>query len=135
MAGSFIAVFMMFIWIMFAVFIVASAKKNRSDIRNARAQSVMRERAVPQAYGGARAGVTPRVVNTQGSNDRGMILKDDINNDWLAMQRREEARAVARISDMFQLKLEHSAKCESEFIRRFHESNCDAEAIDSGIRK
>ena len=62
-------------------------------------------------------------------------LRDDRNNDWLAMQLREEAKARVRMSDMFQMKTEHSNKCDAEFIKRFHESNCDADGIDTGISK
>lgn len=65
----------------------------------------------------------------------GMILKDDRNNDWLAGQLREEARAKARISDMFQMKIDHANNCEAEFIKRFHESVCDAEGIDTAKGK
>lgn len=75
-------------------------------------------------------------VNTGGKNTGdGMILRDDRNNDWLACQLREEAKARVRMSDMFQMKIEHMNKCDAEFIRRFHESNCDAEGIDTGTRK
>lgn len=65
----------------------------------------------------------------------GMILKDDKNNDWLALQLREEAKAKVRMSDMFQLKADHLNKCDAEFIKRFHESNCDADGIDTGTKK
>ena len=64
----------------------------------------------------------------------GMILCDDRNNDWLAKQLREEVKARARMSDMFQMKIEHANKCDAEFIRRFHESECDANGIDIGER-
>ncbi len=64
-----------------------------------------------------------------------MILMDDKNNDWLAHQLREEAKAKARMSDMFQLKMEHLNKCDAEFIKRFHESSCDADGIDTATRK
>ena len=65
----------------------------------------------------------------------GMILKDDIANDWLAGQLRDEARAMSMVSDMFQLKRDHMNSCDAEFIRRFHESNCDADGVDDGTRK
>ena len=65
----------------------------------------------------------------------GMILKDDKTNDWLAKQLREESKAVAVLSDMFQLKSEHRNACDAEFIKRFHESNCDAYGVDDGTRK
>lgn len=69
------------------------------------------------------------------AKDDGVILKDDKNNDWLAQQLREEAKAKVRMSDMFQLRYEHMNKCDAEFIKRFHESNCDAEGIDTGDKK
>ena len=61
------------------------------------------------------------------------VMKDNTSSDWLAMQLREERRAMARISDMFQLKKEHMNKCDAEFIKRFHESSCDAGGIDDGV--
>ena len=68
-------------------------------------------------------------------SDNGLTLKDDRNSDWLARQLRDEEKAMRNISDMFQLKQEHANKCDAEFIRRFHESYCDADGIDDGIQK
>jgi hypothetical protein len=65
----------------------------------------------------------------------GMTLKDDRNSDWLARQLRDEARAMNNISDMFQLKQQHANKCDAEFIKRFHESNCDADGVDDGVSR
>jgi hypothetical protein len=65
----------------------------------------------------------------------GMTLQDDRNSDWMAMQLREEARAMARVSEMFKLKQQHMNNCDAEFIKRFHESSCDANGIDDGTHK
>ncbi len=69
------------------------------------------------------------------SGQKGLSLMDDRSSDWLATQLREEAKAMVRVSDMFQLKQQHSNNCDAEFIRRFHESNCDAYGIDDGTKK
>ncbi len=58
-------------------------------------------------------------------------LMDDREHDWLAGQLREERAAKRRMSDMFDLKMEHTRNCEAEMLRDFHSSNCDAEGIDT----
>jgi hypothetical protein len=63
-----------------------------------------------------------------------MTLKDDRSNDWMARQLRDEAIAMAKVSDMFKLKQSHMNNCDAEFIKRFHESNCDADGIDNGLK-
>lgn len=63
-----------------------------------------------------------------------MTLKDDRSNDWMAKQLRDEALAMARVSDMFKLKQSHMSNCDADFIKRFHESNCDANGIDNGLK-
>ena len=65
----------------------------------------------------------------------GLSLTDDRSSDWLAKQLKEEASAMVRISDMFQLKQQHANKCDAEFIKRFHESSCDAHGVDDGVKK
>lgn len=65
--------------------------------------------------------------------DNSLTLKDDRSSDWMAKQLREEAVAMSRVSDMFQLKQCHMNNCDAEFIRRFHESSCDADGIDNGL--
>ncbi|HCM92413.1 MAG TPA: hypothetical protein DIS78_07610 [Lachnospiraceae bacterium] len=75
-------------------------------------------------------------VNNRSSGlkmENSLTLKDDRSSDWMAKQLREEAVAMARVSDMFQLKQDHKNNCEAEFIRRFHESACDADGIDNGL--
>ena len=73
-------------------------------------------------------------ITTLKSHD-GMTLKDDRSSDWMAMQLKEEAQAMARVSEMFKLKQQHMNNCDAEFIKRFHESNCDASGVDDGTRK
>ncbi|MCR5398839.1 MAG: hypothetical protein K6E68_04810 [Lachnospiraceae bacterium] len=58
-------------------------------------------------------------------------LMDDREHDWLAGQLRDERAAKRRMSDMFDLKMEHTRSCEAEMLRDFHSSNCDAEGIDT----
>ncbi len=94
-------------------------------------QIYAQKRKTSSSAGPAAAPVPVRQTKT-GS---GMILKDDKANDWLARQLREEARAMTMISDMFQLKIDHRNSCEAEFVKRFHESNCDVHGIDDGNRK
>ena len=75
------------------------------------------------------------VTRDMGDSRNSSVLRDDKTNDWLARQLRDEARAMSMLSDMFQLKTEHSNSCDAEFIRRFHESNCDSHGVDDGTRK
>lgn len=74
-----------------------------------------------------------RLKNSSGK--KGLSLMDDRSSDWLATQLREEARAMVKVSAMFQLKEHHANNCEAEFIKRFHESNCDAGSVDDGLKK
>ena len=68
--------------------------------------------------------------------ENSMTLKDDRSSDWMARQLRDEALAMAKVSDMFQLKQSHINNCDAEFIKRFHESSCDAHGVDDGsLRK
>ena len=64
-----------------------------------------------------------------------MTLKDDRSNDWMARQLRDEAIAMVKVSDMFKLKQTHMNNCDAEFIKRFHESSCDANGVDDGTHK
>lgn len=59
-------------------------------------------------------------------------LKDDIGNDWLARQLREEHEAFKRTSEMFNLKIEHASHCDARLIKKQHYANCDADAVDTG---
>ncbi|MBR5359857.1 MAG: hypothetical protein IK123_03110 [Lachnospiraceae bacterium] len=58
-------------------------------------------------------------------------LMDDREHDWLAGQLRDERTAKRRMSDMFDLKMDHSRNCDAEMLRQFHSSNCDAEGVDT----
>lgn len=59
------------------------------------------------------------------------LAMEDRSNDWLAKEMREERKALYRVSDMFQLKIEHSRQCEAELAREFHSVRCDADGIDT----
>lgn len=136
--GSMIATMSMMIWVFVVAVIVFTTVKRVKRMPGKKAIDDRFYASTEQIYSSGRknAGRSGSNIRVSSKNtDDGMILKDDRNNDWLAMQLREEARARIRVSDMFQMKLEHSNKCEAEFIRRFHESNCDANGIDTGIAK
>lgn len=60
---------------------------------------------------------------------------EDREHDWLAHQLAEERQAKRRMSAMFGLKLEHEENCAAEANRRFHQNNCDAGGIDTGLGK
>ena len=62
-------------------------------------------------------------------------FKDNLYNDWLAKQLREERIAQIRMSDMFDLKAQHHNSCEAEMIRRFHEDKCNANEVDTAKGK
>lgn len=57
-------------------------------------------------------------------------LRDDRTNDWLARQLRDEHIAFKKASDMFGLKIEHSAHCDAQLLKNYHNLNCDAKGID-----
>lgn len=139
--SSIISAMSSIIWIVVLVFIFSTVKR----IKNMQGKTDTKDRtyasvdklysSVPSAKRAVKT--TSKAVQRTGkvNNGDGIILKDDRNNDWLAMQLREEAKAKVRMSDMFQLKTEHANKCEAEFIKRFHESNCDANDVDSGVKR
>ncbi len=60
---------------------------------------------------------------------------EDRKNDWLARQMAEERVAARRMSEMFQLKLEHRYNCEAEMLKQFHEARCSADGVDTGEHK
>ena len=114
--------------------IVVSVKKNARKGNNNRPVNPFYS-PVKQLYSDSSSKVPKTVPVKTAKDSAGMILKDDKTNDWLARQLRDEARAMNVLSDMFQLKAEHSNSCDAEFIRRFHESNCDTHGVDDGTRK
>lgn len=71
-------------------------------------------------------------VNAHMSKEKGNDYKwEDRRHDWLADQMADERQAQKRMSEMFQLKLEHRYNCEAEMLKQFHESHCDADSVDS----
>ncbi len=60
---------------------------------------------------------------------------EDRKGDWLAKQMAEEKISEKRVSEMFQLKLEHRYNCEAEMMKQFHEAACDAAGVDNGEHK
>lgn len=63
------------------------------------------------------------------------MLKDDVNNDWLAQQLKAEHIAFKNTSDMFNLKIEHVSACDAQYLKQFHHAHCDANKVDSGKGK
>lgn len=62
-------------------------------------------------------------------------LRDNIGDDWLSEQLREESHALKRTSDMFDLKMHHSNACDAQLLKEFHRFICDANGIDDGTAK
>ena len=87
--------------------------------------------------------VSPKVVKTYRKNksagvnahmarERAVIHEwEDRDSDWLARQMADERVAKKRMSEMFQLKLEHRYNCDAEMLKQFHESHCEADEIDT----
>ncbi|MBR6469179.1 MAG: hypothetical protein IKS84_02270 [Lachnospiraceae bacterium] len=124
------------IWMFAIMCIIASSLKKASSQK--RINAIKNSSYVPnEKIYAAKKSSSPAVPvkQVQAKAGAGMILKDDIANDWLAGQLREESKAMTIISDMFQLKAQHTNSCDAEFIRRFHESSCDADGVDDGTRK
>ena len=123
--GSMIATMSMMIWVFAVAAIVLTTVKRMKRMPGKNTNNDRFYASTEQMYSSdkkmaGKSGSSMRA--TVKNKDEGIILKDDRNNDWLAMQLREEAKARVRVSDMFQMKIEHSNKCDAEFIRRFHES-------------
>ncbi len=131
------------IYIIFIVFIVSKIKKSKGNNRGNRTipdKSYYNNVPANNNVKANSAGVKPVRASAASSVSKGTsasesAMRDNTSNDWLAKQLREEKYAMSRVSDMFQLKQEHVNKCEAEFIKRFHESNCDEYEVDDGTRK
>ena len=121
--------------IIFILFIVFTVRRYKSRVGNANPGRTLN----PAGYTKRPQAVKPSAELTypvkQTARKSATTLKDNKYDDWLARQLMEENRALAKVSDMFQLKQSHTNKCEAEFIKRFHESNCDAGGIDDGEKK
>ena len=71
-------------------------------------------------------------VNKHMARERSNVKQwEDRRNDWLAGQMNDERQAQRRVSEMFQLKMEHRYSCEAEMLKQFHESHCDADDVDN----
>lgn len=101
-------------------------------------------------YSVARSGVTTKTVSGKGTNyaqspkppkyknsvrvdtgrSRTLAIKDDCNGDWLAKQLKDEKVSYSRMSEMFQLKAEHSKNCDAQLLKEFHHFTCEADKID-----
>lgn len=72
---------------------------------------------------GVNAHMAREKINIRGWEDR--------RGDWLARQMEDERQAQRRVSEMFQLKMQHKYNCDAEMLKQFHESHCDANSVDT----
>lgn len=137
--GNMIAGVSMMTWVAVIALIVLTTLKRMKKMPGNTANKNRSYSSAAQLYSSNKQSSSNSIKTTSRikaqDSGEGMILRDDRNNDWLALQLKEEAKARVRMSEMFQMKIEHANKCDAEFIKRFHESSCDAEGIDYGIRK
>ena len=132
------AIFSILIYVAIGYFVFRTIRKNRKGTTSSQtgpqANQVMRPQAVqsvpPRPHrknNGVNAHMARERINIRGWEDR--------RNDWLARQMAEERAAARRMSEMFQMKLEHRYNCEAEMLKQFHEARCDANEVDTGEHK
>ena len=122
---------------------VASAKKILSGqpVRMDRVmgKTVSRPSSVKNPSAVKSTGVRKKAVGSQeayigmkqGQKYAGSTLRDDRTNDWLARQLRDEHSAFKMASEMFGLKIEHSAHCDAKLLKHYHHLKCDASGVDT----
>lgn len=89
--------------------------------------TVMQGRTISNSRRNKSAGVNKHMAREK-MNIRGW---EDRNGDWLARQMDDERQAQRKVSEMFQLKMQHRNNCEAEMLKQFHESHCDADSVDT----
>lgn len=67
--------------------------------------------------------------------DVDLLKMEDRHSDWLAKQLRCEQQAQIVVSDMFQLRQEHSNHCDADLIREEHSRSCQQEQTYQGTTK
>lgn len=127
----------------------ASISKVEETFGTAKSSTKATSKSNPQ-YSVARSGVTTKTVSGKGTNyaqlpkppkyknsvrvdtgrSRTLAIKDDCNGDWLAKQLKDEKVSYSRMSEMFQLKAEHSKNCDAQLLKEFHHFTCEADKID-----
>ncbi len=106
---------------------------NRSSARTVNAAGVQ---AQPQPYRNVQRKKTNNGVNAHMAREKIDIRSwEDRKNDWLARQMEEERVCARRMSEMFQMKLEHRYNCEAEMLKQFHQAACNADGVDNGEHK
>lgn len=146
-----------FLFLIFMIFVViriiittqksatAGAKKttvNNANIQNrVNVQTAPRVQTAPQVkvnngvnrqLSGGTAG-SAQVVNVKNRTTLAALSASMENrgNDWLARQLAEERIIKRKMSDMFELKSQHSRNCDAADNRARHMANCDARGIDT----
>ena len=130
------AIFSVLIYIAIGYFVFRTIRKRRGGITSSQTRQVPPQQAAAQQVvrptarkknSGVNAHMAREKINIRGWEDR--------RNDWLARQMAEERAAQKRMSEMFQMKMEHRYNCEAEMLKQFHETRCDASEVDTGEHK
>lgn len=124
--------------IIFIVFIIVLVKNNKNRSANGKTVQNYKQTGTAETLKmlkQVRSAADTVIPAADTSRNSATTLKDNKYNDWLAKQLQDEKRALAVVSDMFQLKQSHRNNCDAEFIKRFHESNCEAGVVDDGEKR
>ena len=128
------AIFSVLIYIAIGYFVFRTIRKKRGGITSSQTRPVPPQQVPVQVMqpsrkrnSGVNAHMAREKINIRGWEDR--------RNDWLARQMAEERVAQRRMSEMFQMKMEHRYNCEAEMLKQFHETRCDASEVDTGEHK
>ena len=128
------AIFSVLIYLAIGYFVFRTIRKKRGGITSSQTRPVLPQQVPVQVMQSARkrnSGVNAHMAREK-INIRGW---EDRRNDWLARQMAEERAAQKRMSEMFQMKMEHRYNCEAEMLKQFHETRCDASEVDTGEHK
>ena len=128
------AIFSVLIYLAIGYFVFRTIRKKRGGITSSQTRPVLPQQVPVQVMQSARkrnSGVNAHMAREK-INIRGW---EDRRNDWLARQMAEERVAQKRMSEMFQMKLEHRYNCEAEMLKQFHETRCEANEVDTGEHK
>ena len=128
------AIFSVLIYIAIGYFVFRTIRKKRGGITSSQTRPVPPQQVPVQVMqpsrqrnSGVNAHMAREKINIRGWEDR--------RNDWLARQMAEERVAQRRMSEMFQMKMEHRYNCEAEMLKQFHEARCEANEVDTGEHK
>ncbi len=129
MGGAILSILIYFLIFLFIIIRIRKVKLRSTEISQSAGQLNTPVRVSTQypsrkKSSGVNAHMAREKINIRGWEDR--------KNDWLARQMAEERVSARRMSEMFQLKLEHRYNCEAEMLKQFHEARCSADAVDTG---